>query len=74
MRDAHEPVDYRVWIATKAVTGDSVRVLHPCRCDAPDPEARPMEPITVPAQPLAAAGRHLAECPECGSRVLVIRT
>ena len=73
MTDTREPVDYRVWVDAEAVAGESVRVLHPCRCDAPDPEARPMEPLMVPAEPLAVTGQYLTECPECGSRVLVLR-
>ena len=49
-----------------------LRVLHPCRCDAPDPEAARMEPLEVPLAPLVADGRTLVACPECEYRVLVL--
>lgn len=53
---------------------EPIRVMHPCRCDAPDPEAARMEPLEVPPAPLIAAGRAVVTCPECDYQVLVIAT
>ena len=50
---------------------EPVWVMHPCRCDAPDPEAARMERLTIPLTPLLTEGRASVSCPECEYRVLV---
>jgi hypothetical protein len=64
--------DLRIVIAVDAAAAEPPHVMHPCRCDAPDPEATRMEPLEVPLTALQNEGRALVVCPECDSRVLII--
>ncbi|MGD9890990.1 MAG: hypothetical protein AB7R89_24080 [Dehalococcoidia bacterium] len=64
--------DLRIVVSLDAADAEPLHVLHPCRCDAPDPEATRMEPLEVPLTTLRRAGRALVVCPECDSHVLVL--
>ena len=66
----HRP-DRRVAVRSAAITSGPLRVPHPCRCDAPDPEATRFEPLAVPVGPLLAQGQCLVICPECDYHLLV---
>jgi hypothetical protein len=63
--------DVRIGVTLDAAE-EPMFVMHPCRCDAPDPEASRMEPIEVPLTPLREDGRVLLVCPECDCHVLVV--
>jgi hypothetical protein len=68
-----EPMpDRRLVVRLVATATEPVRVLHPCRCDAPDPEAARMEPLEAPLSALREEGRVLVVCPECEYRLLVV--
>jgi hypothetical protein len=67
----HRP-DRRVVVGGDAALHGPPRVLHPCRCDAPDPEAARMEPLEIPLAPLMAEGRVLVVCPECDYHLLAV--
>lgn len=69
--NANDDLDMQVWVSLPAGSGGKLRVLHPCRCDAPDPEAARMEPLDVPVERLRADGRCTVVCPECETRVVV---
>jgi hypothetical protein len=64
--------DLRIVVASDATSAEPLFVMHPCRCDAPDPESTRMEPLEVPLPTLRDEGRVLVVCPECDSRVLVL--
>ena len=64
--------DLQIVITPDRARSAPVRVTHPCRCDAPDPEAARMEPLEIPLAALLASGRALAICPECEYRVLAL--
>lgn len=66
------PPDLRLVVSADRLDAGPLQVLHPCRCDAPDPETARMEPLDVPLEPLRAEGRALVVCPECDTRVLVV--
>jgi hypothetical protein len=66
-----QPPDRRIVIALKS-TADPLLIMHPCRCDAPDPESTRLEPLEVPRDKIQTEGRVLVVCPECDSHVLVI--
>jgi hypothetical protein len=68
-RDHDHDYDLRLIVPAGAV--GVRRVLHPCRCDAPDPEAARLEPLEVPLADMAGTGRTLVACAECDYRVLV---
>ena len=71
--DMEEPVpDLQLSVTIDPAGSAPLRVLHPCRCDAPDPEAVRMEPLEVPVATLVVDGRTLVTCPECEYRVLVL--
>lgn len=57
--------DRRITISLDPPPYDPVRVLHPCRCDAPDPEATRYEPLEIPLTPLREHGSYQITCPEC---------
>jgi hypothetical protein len=61
-----------IFVQPEALQRGSVHVLHPCRCDAPDPEAARIEPLEVPLGPLLAEGRSLVTCRECDYLVLAV--
>lgn len=65
-------VGLRTSVAPAAARAGPVRVMHPCRCDAPDPEESRMEPVDVPAALLLSQGRVIVTCLECEYRVLVV--
>jgi hypothetical protein len=67
-----EDVDLRVRVRLEPGAPDPALVRHPCRCDAPDPEAARWEPLAVPLGPLREAGRAVVTCPECDFRVLAV--
>ncbi len=67
-----EDVDSRVTVALEPGALDPAVVLHPCRCDAPDPEAARWEPLAVLLGPLRETGRSLVICPECDFRLLAV--
>jgi hypothetical protein len=69
--DAARP-DLELHVPLDPARTEPVWVMHPCRCDAPDPEAARMERLTVPLGPLLEEGRATATCPECEFRVLVV--
>ena len=71
MTEQEQP-DLRVTVRLERASTAPVRVMHPCRCDAPDPEASRMEPLEAPAAQLLAEGQMLLTCPECEYRVLVV--
>ena len=73
MNDGSAP-DRRLTVRLDAAATDPVRVLHPCRCDAPDPEAARMEPLEAPLAALREQGRVLVVCPECEYQLLVVAT
>jgi hypothetical protein len=62
----------RIVIALDSTDSEPLFVLHPCRCDAPDPESTRMEPLEVPMAMLHDDGRALVVCLECDSHVLVL--
>jgi hypothetical protein len=64
--------DYDLRLTVPAGTSGVRRVMHPCRCDAPDPEAARMEPLDLPLDDLDVTGRALGRCAECDYRVLVV--
>jgi hypothetical protein len=64
--------DRRIVVQLEPLPRGPVHVLHPCRCDAPDPEAARMEPLEVPLVPLLAEGRCLVVCPECDYHLLAV--
>ena len=64
--------DRRVLVRLEPAPRGPVRVLHPCRCDAPDPERARHEPLDVPLAPLLAEGRCLVICPECDYHLLAV--
>jgi hypothetical protein len=66
-----DAIDRHVTVTVDPCTPAPVRLLHPCRCDAPDPEAARMEPLDVPLVPLLAAGEVRVTCPECEYSVRV---
>ncbi len=71
--DIEEPVpDLQLAVAIYPARSAPLCVMHPCRCDAPDPEAARMEPLAVPLATLVADGHALVICPECEYRVLVL--
>lgn len=71
MNRGHDP-DLRIVIALDATNSEPLFVMHPCRCDAPDPEASHMEPIEAPLAVLHAEGHALVICPECDSHILIV--
>jgi hypothetical protein len=64
--------DLRIVVALDPSESGPLIVMHPCRCDAPDPESTRMEPIEVPRDPLQQEGRALVTCPECDSHIAVV--
>lgn len=62
----------RLVVSAEAARSGRLRVMHPCRCDAPDPEEARMEPIDVPVRLLLSEGRAIVGCVECEYRVLVV--
>ncbi len=67
-----ESYDRRVVLKGDLAAVAVVRVMHPCRCDAPDPEATRMEPLDVPVATLLSDTHYLAVCSECEYRLLVV--
>ena len=67
-----EDVDLRITVSLDPGAPDPTVVRHPCRCDAPDPEAVRWEPLAVPLAPLREAGRSMVICPECDFRILAV--
>lgn len=57
--------DIELYVSRQRATDDPPRVLHPCRCDAPDPEATRWLPIQVDGAALLRDGAYTYECPDC---------
>lgn len=64
--------DLRLRVRPGEAGAPSMRVMHPCRCDAPDPEHARMEPLDILLAPLREQGQHLVVCPECDYHILAV--
>lgn len=64
--------DLTLRVRPDTATAPVMRVVHPCRCDAPDPEQARMEPLDISLAPLREQGQSLAVCPECDYHILAL--
>ncbi len=57
--------DIELHVSRQRAAESPPSVLHPCRCDAPDPEAARWVPIQIDGAALLRDGQLTYECPEC---------
>lgn len=66
--------EFERWVTVREDASGTLpaSVPHPCHCDAPDPETGRIAPLAVPVDEIRRAGRAVAECPWCDTRLLIV--